>query len=731
MRKTLTKIIGIFIIGIILAGATLFVSVSLSLPDISGYTYSPKLKTQILTDDNQLVGEVYDENRTLVSIDDMPDDLVNAVVAVEDRRFYQHHGFDIKGILRAIVVNLKGDGIHEGASTLTQQVVRRLFLSDEITYTRKIKEILLAVKFEQEFTKEEILEIYLNDVFMGQGTYGVEEASKRFFGKHVQDLTLEECALLAGIPQAPTVYNPTTDSGYEQSKIRKEEVLDSMVESGYITEEQCEEAKAVKISIKKGDSEKGFNGRTREGCGAYSQQVLDEAQDVLVKSFTEKDQMSEETAKAKVEQMINQDGLKIYCSMNMSLQTSGIKSVKEFMSAYGLIDSADMAFVTVDGSNGKVLAYYGGESSIDMANTPRQPGSTIKPLYVSKYLELPDKSIYTTVQDGPINLYGYSPKNAGNRYYGRVTIKQAITNSLNTACLRLFEELGIDENGNLAGYEAVKDFGFTTLVDVEDNAVYNDNNYAFALGGLTYGLKPLELASAYSTFANDGEKYPYYFVEKITTKDGDVLYEREEAKAERIRTSEANEGIVECMKGVVTSGTGTLAQTQYETFGKTGTTNDDKDFWFCGVTGNLATSIWVGTPENDVIYGISSSGVASFYSRYVNNTDEIDDFGKISNVSENSSSDTEEEVNYTSLLVVKDNIDVTDREYFTRLEVETISIPQDEVDKYKNRVVTQVTVDSASGLLFNDEKCDTANKEIRYYIKGSEPTTKCNKLHIF
>ncbi len=730
LKKTLTKIIGVLLIGIILAGATVFMYISLTLPDISGYTYSPKLKTQILTEDKQLVGEIYDENRTLVSIEDMPDDLVNAVVAIEDRRFYQHHGFDLKGIFRAIVVNLKGDGIHEGASTITQQVARRLFLSDERTYTRKIKEILLAVKLEQKYSKEEIVEIYLNDVFMGQGTYGVEEASKRFFGKHVKDLTLEECALLAGIPQAPTVYNPTTKSGYKQSKARKEEVLDSMEECRYITHEENEAAKAKKISIKKSDSQKNFNGRIREGCGAYSQRVLSEAQNVLVNSFTDKNQMSKKNAQAKVEQMINQDGLKIYCSLNMSLQTSGIKSVKEFMSAYGITDSADLAFTTVDGSNGKVVAYYGGSSAIDMANTARQPGSTIKPLYVSKYLELPDKTIYSTVQDGPINLYGYSPRNYGNKYYGRVTIQKAITNSLNTACLRLYEELGVNEDGNLAGYEAVKDFGFTTLVDVEDDPVYNDNNYAFALGGLTYGLKPLELANAYSAFANDGEKYPYYFVEKITTKEGKVLYERKPAESERIRTSEANEAIVECMKGVVNYGTGTLARTQYETFGKTGTTHDNKDFWFCGVTGNLATSIWVGTPSNKILYGISSSGVASFYSRYVNNTDEIDDFGKIANVGEGTSSSTEN-VEYKNLLVVKDNIDVADREYFTRLEVETISVPEDQIDKYEDRQVVKVNVDSSSGMLFNKEKCDKENKEIRYYIKGHEPDSLCNKLHIF
>lgn len=729
MKKSLTKILGILLIGIILAGATLFMYVSLTLPDISGYTYSPKLKTQILTSDKKLVGEIYDENRTLVSIDDMPKNLVHAVVAIEDRRFYKHHGFDLKGIFRAIAVNLKGDGIHEGASTITQQVVRRLFLSDERTYTRKIKEILLAVKFEQEFNKEQIVEIYLNDVFMGQGTYGVEEASKRFFGKHVKDLTLEECALLAGIPQAPTVYNPTTKSGYKQSKIRKEEVLDAMEDSRYITHEENEKAKAVKISIKKSDSQKNFNGRIRKGCGAYSQRVLSEAQNVLVNSFTNKNQMSKKKAQEKVEQMINQDGIKIYCSLNMSLQTAGVKSVDSFMSAYGLKDSADMAFVTVDGSNGKVLAYYGGSSSIDMANTPRQPGSTIKPLYVSKYLEQPDKTIYSTVQDGPINLYGYSPKNYGNKYYGRVTIQKAITNSLNTACLRLYDELGVKENGDLAGYDAVKEFGFSTLVDVKDDPVYNDNNYAFALGGLTYGFKPLELANAYSVFANDGEKYPYYFVDKITTKDGKLLYEREPSTAKRVRTSEANSAIVECMKGVVKYGTGTLAQTQYETFGKTGTTHDNKDFWFCGVTGNLATSIWVGTPSNKILYGISSSGVASFYNRYVNNTNEIDDFGKIANVDANNTSD--KKVEYKNILVVKDNIDVTNREYFTRLEVETVSVPEEDVNKYSDRIVTKATVDASTGLLFNKEKCDKENKEIRYYISGKEPKQLCNKLHIF
>ena len=730
LKKKLIKIIGIIAMAMILAGTTLFMSVSLSLPDISGYTYSPKLKTQIRTQDGKLIGEVYDENRTLVKIDKMPENLKNAVVATEDRRFYKHNGFDIRGILRAIVVNTVTGGKAEGASTITQQVARRLFLSDERTYTRKIKEILLAVKLEQEMSKEEILEIYLNDVFMGQGTYGVEEASKRFFDKHVKDITLEESALLAGIPQAPTLYNPTTKSGYKESKARKEWVLDKMVDCKYITQDECDKAKKVKIAIRKRESRKNFNGRHRKGCGAYNQQVLREVKRELIKNFTKRNQMSKKAAQNKVEQMIEQDGLQITCSMNIYLQTGGVKAVKSFMSAYGLTKRADMAFVTVDGASGAVVAYYGGKSSIDMANTPRQPGSTVKPLYVSKYLEREDKTIYSTVQDGKINLYGYAPKNFGDHYMGTVTIKQAITNSLNTACLRIYDELGVNSNGDYAGFDAIKEFGFSTLVDVKDNPVYNDNNYAIALGGFTYGFKPLELASAYSTFANDGKKYDYWFVEKVTTNSGKVLYKRKTQKAKRIRSRRATKAIIECMKGVVSGGTGTNARTKYTTFGKTGTTHDNKDFWFSGVTGDLATSIWVGTPSNKVLYGISSSGVASFYRRYVNNVDDIANFGKISRVNAKKDS-SDDKIKYINVLVVPDYLDIEGREYFTRLEVESVSIPEEDKDLYEDRIVEKVIVDAKTGDLFNDEKCDIEDKEIRYYLTKSVPKDKCNSLHIF
>lgn len=724
MKKKVLKVIGFLIVTILLAGVSVFVYASLSLPDIDGYEYTPSLKTDIYSTDNKLVAEVYDENRTLVSYDEMPEDLVHAIVSVEDRRFYKHNGFDIQGILRAMAANLKGGGIHQGASTLTQQVVRRLFLSDEQTYTRKIKEILLSIKFEKQFSKKQILEIYLNDVFMGENTYGAEEASKRYFGKHVKDLNVAECALIAGLPQAPTVYNPTSDKGYKKCMQRQREVLEDMKDCGYLTDKQYKKALNTKISISKDQYRKNFNGRTRKGCGAYTQQVLSETKKVLKEKFTNKNQMSEKSAENKIQQMINQDGLKITCSMDVELQKAAYKNVKPFLSAYGQSKSGDLAYVSVDATSGRVLAYYGGKSSIDMANTPRQPGSTIKPLYVSKYLEKSDITEYSSIMDGQINIYGYSPKNYGDKYYGMTTVKNCITHSLNTGCLRVYQALGTGSDGLLNGYKAVKDFGFTTLDDERDN------NYAFALGGLTHGFKPLELANAYSSFANDGEMYKYYFVEKVTTRDGKVLYERKPTSAKKVRSSRANDAIVDCMKSVVTSGTGVAARTGYETFGKTGTTNDNKDFWFSGVTGNVATSVWVGNADNRVLYGIYSSNVAGFYARYIYSASKTSNFSELFNVNQYSSSSEQNQV-YEKILVVNDDVNTDGRDYFTRLEVSEKKVKEQDVKKYASRIVTAQTVDSSTGLLFNKNKCKQKNKEVRYYLSGEEPTKKCNKSHFF
>lgn len=703
-KKILTTLFIVFIFLI----TSIYMILSLSVPSLADYEYSPMLKTKIVTTKDKLVGEIYKENRTIIASEDIPQNMKNAIVAVEDRRFYKHNGFDIKGIMRAITINMVSGSKSEGASTITQQVVRRLFLSDERTYERKIKEILLAIKMEQVYTKDEILEIYLNDVFYGENSYGIEEASKRFFDKSCTELKLEECALLASLPQAPSLYNPTTKKGLKLAKERQKKVLDDMEEIGYITKEQCEKAKKAKLKIQKKEKEKGFNGRIRKGCGAYSQQVLYEAENILVKRYMDVGKMTKEKAKQYVTQLINERGLKITCTLNTKLQEAAYSQVDSTLESFGIKDVADLAYATVNIKNGRVVAYFGGTSQIDMADVPRQPGSTIKPLYVSKALEQGVVDVYSTVYDGFIDINGYQPKNYGNKYYGNISVKQAITRSANTACLRVYEKMGVQ-----AGVDGVKEFGFTTIDDE------TDYTYAFALGGLTYGFKPVELASAYSAFGNNGKRYPYYFVEKIENKDGKVLYEREAQKSKRVLSEEANEKIVDCMKDVVNYGTGYAARNDYETFGKTGTTSDDKDFWFAGVTDKYASAVWIGTPNNDVISYASSSWAARFYGNYMLKASEN---GTLSGTKST-------KVEMVKIRVVKEKAEKKD--YYIKGDTEIIEVPSTDLDSYEKRRVKKVIVDRTSGLIFDKEHCRERNKEERYYIMGTEPKEKCDKFHLF
>jgi penicillin-binding protein 1A len=304
--------------------------------NISDYKYEPKGKTMIYSSDNVLIAEIFDENRTYVEIDQVPQDLINAVVAVEDRNFYNHYGISIKGIGRAIVNNIVSKNAYsEGGITITQQVVKRLFLSDKKSYIRKLNEAILAVKMEKAFTKDEILEIYLNQMYLGAGTYGVEEASRKYFGKDVKDLNIAQCTLIAGLFQAPSAYCPFDN--YDEAIKRQHEVIDAMVDTGYITKEKAEEIKNMPIKLS--SSSRGFrvlHGKYRSFCRLCNRRILQSYNTGISKKYA----MDYESAKLLAQKHLTYDGVTIKTTLNYKAQKDAVASINAVLKSYGLTQKA-------------------------------------------------------------------------------------------------------------------------------------------------------------------------------------------------------------------------------------------------------------------------------------------------------------------------------------------------------------------------------------------------------
>jgi penicillin-binding protein 1A len=569
--------------------------------DISQYQYEPKGKTSIYSSDNVLIAEVYSENRTYVRIDEVPEHFLKAVVAIEDRTFYTHRGISIKGIFRAIVQNIASKNMYgQGASTITQQVVKKLFLSDEKSYLRKLNDMVLAMRMERVFSKEQILEIYINQMYLGAGAYGVQEASRIYFGKNAIDMNVAEAAMIAGLFQAPSAYNPFDN--FESAKARQERVLDAMVQMEYITPEQAAEYKAIPIVL--ATKKEDFRGVINKDCSAFVRSAIDEYFVRMVPILQEKYGIDAESAKALAEKYLREDGVVIRTTLNYKAQMTAVRTIENTLSRYGLVrKQATGALVSVDYNTGAIRAYYGGNTEIDMANSPRQPGSAIKPFYYAKAIDANIITPYTIVYDVPTSWGKYTPKNYEGGFQGAMTVREALIRSRNIPAITIFEKYGVERS-----MTALKEFGFTTILD-------SDYNLATALGGLTYGLKPVEMAKAYAAFANGGTVNELYRIESIVDHDGNELFNIANITLERRQVlSTKTAGIMnEMLRAVVSRGTGTAAGVRgYSTGGKTGTTSDKKDLWFVGFSGNLSIAIWLGNLDMEVIGGSSTYSASAF-----------------------------------------------------------------------------------------------------------------------
>lgn len=547
------------------------------------------------------------DNRLWVSIDKIPENLQNAVVAIEDQRFYKNNlGIDPKRIIGALLVDLKAGGKPiEGASTITQQLVKNTMLTDEKTLTRKIQEAVLAWQLEQKYTKKQILEAYLNTIYLGGphiNAYGVQAAALQYFGKDVSQLDLAESAMIAGITNNPSMYSP--DSNVEKATERQHLVLSEMLKQGFITQEQYNSAINEKLNF----VFKNLNLSTYSH-GYFIDQVINDATDALVKKLG--------ITKSEALNKIYNGGLRIYSTMDPNIQTimeNAFKNPKLFPVDPTTKEAVQGAMVVIDWKTGEIKGIVGGRNTndfkyvtrgISFADSKRQPGSSIKPLTVYGPALQSGLTAATVVDDVPttFTLPGakpYTPHNyESNYYHGLVTLREAITDSLNVPAVQVVNKIGINVSASYG-----KKFG----LDITKNDMYLP---ALALGGLSQGITPIQEAAAYGAIANKGMYISPITFTKIEDSTGKVLVDNK--PEEHVVLSEQNAYILRSMMmDVVNHGTGTAARlSNMDVAGKTGTSENSGNIWFSGFTPYYVGTVWMGYPSSNRAvknYGVPQVG---------------------------------------------------------------------------------------------------------------------------
>ena len=539
-----------------------------NLPDIQ-----PALTSHIYDIKGNEIAVVHaEEDREPVKSEEIPENLKKAFLATEDVRFYQHIGIDYRGVMRAMWENITHRAVAEGGSTITQQLARNAYLNQERTFSRKIQEMFLALKIEHRHTKEEILEMYLNQIYFGRGVYGIQAASKYYFNKNVKDLDLNECAMLAGIPKSPNHYSPLNN--LEEAQKRKAVVLQQMAKYGFISSSTAQKTAKQEIHL--------VQSAPKEVGDAYY--FINYVKQTIIDKYGDDG--------------LYKGGLKIYTTLDMDMQRAAeeaMKNLPEMNEANGL-KQPQGALVAIDPHSGYIKAMVGGRGT-DMFNraalAERQPGSAFKPFVYAAALE----SGYTPdsiVADTPFTKYGWNPQNYDRSFYGSVPLSAVCAQSLNVATVRVADDIGIDKVIRYA-----RDMGISTLVLEGER---NDVNLSTALGGITRGVTPLELTSAYCTFANKGIYAKGTPIVKVLDKDGNVLEEYPNPNnSRRVLKEETAANLDSMLQGVVSHGTGTRANIGGHVAGKTGTTSEYHDAWFVGYVPDLVVGVWIGTDDNQTM----------------------------------------------------------------------------------------------------------------------------------
>ena len=528
--------------------------------------FKPNIVTKFYSHDGEVIKTFTAYTFSKVELKDVPEELKEAIIATEDKNFYRHGGYDIFGLARSTIQNVLAGHVVQGASTITQQLTRILFLSNEKTFTRKIKELVIAARIEKTISKDQILEMYLNNVYLGSGAYGVEGAARIYFNKHIKDCTLPELALIAGLPQAPSVYSPYNN--LDLAVKRRNQVLTRMYKMRYITKDEYEKAKEAKVVLN--DMPQFY---TTNKAPYFCDYIMQELQKL---GFDENE--------------IIHGGYKVITTLDSKAQIAANEAVVRDLRNWGLTGDAKQAAVfSFDPTNGRILVYVGGKdytkSQYDrVTQAVRPPGSAFKPFVYAAALE---KGISPNdfIEDLPITIGGWSPHNYGNKYRGKIPVYSALMVSSNVCAARVIQEVGVRSVIQIA-----------RVLGIETPLEYD---YTIALG--SNGVKLFEFTRAYGAFANGGYVVQPYGIERVETSRGKVVYKASKTKITHQLSLKTAAEMTAMLRTVITNGTGAAANIGKPAAGKTGTTDDNKDAYFVGYTPNIVTGVWVGSDDNTVM----------------------------------------------------------------------------------------------------------------------------------
>lgn len=604
--KKIAALARLAFLGVIFFFVISFIAIPLfafNLPSPDKVVRREGFSTKILDRNGKVLYDIFaDQKRTPISLDEVPLYLRQATIAIEDKNFYKHQGFDPAGIFRAFF-NIIFRGKIQGGSTLTQQLVKNVLLSPERTIARKIKEFILAIQIEKKYTKDEILQMYLNEAPYGGTAWGVEAAAETYFGKKVKDLNLVESAILAGMPQRPSVYSPY--SGNPKAYIgRTQEVLRRMREDGYITEDQEKAARAELEKVK--FQEKGASFKAPHFV-QYVQRLLEERYG---------------------ERVVEQGGLRVTTTLDLELQEKAQEIVKEEIDKVKKLRISNGSAVVINPQTGEILAMVGSkdfnddeiDGQVNVSLALRQPGSAIKPItYVTAFRK--GYTASTLIMDVPTEFPGgagnpvYKPVNYDGKYRGPVQVRFALANSINVAAVKMLALVGIKDT-----LQTAYDLGITSLKP--DRETLNRVGLSLTLGGGEVRL--LELTSAYSAFMNEGYKVEPVAILKVEDNNGKVLEETKPQKTKRVLSKEEAFLIFDILSDnnarADVFGTNSLLNIPGRQVAvKTGTTNDKRDNWTIGGTPQVVVGVWVGNNDNSPMLQVASgvTGASPIWRRIV------------------------------------------------------------------------------------------------------------------
>lgn len=568
----------VFVVSMFIAAASSFASQNLVLPklDEKGFDRMPQ-RTKIFAADGKLLTIFYHENREQIGIDQIPDNLIRATIAIEDQRFYEHGGVDPRSIFRAMLSNFKQGRVVQGGSTITQQLVKNVFLNNERTFDRKFREAVLAYQLEGKYSKKKIMELYLNTVYYGNGAYGTKTAAELFFGKKPKELTVDEAALLAGLPKAPSRFSPYIDPAGARS--RRNVVLKRMLKMKFINRTQYELALAKDLTL-----------RAPQTKSSNAAHFVEYVRQTLKEKYGNK--------------RLYGGGLNVYTTIDLRMQEAAEKAISGTLNRPG---DPSAALVTVDPRTGFIKAAVGGRDfESDQFNLAiqgrRQAGSSFKTFVLVTALArgISPDTVFSGASPISIRLgmgQNWSVKNFGGSSMGSMPLREATVKSVNTVFAQLIMRVGAGNVSRMA-----HKMGITSPVDALPS---------IALGGLSRGISPLDMASAYGTLANQGSHVAATPISKITKMNGEVVFEAKPQPSPAVDKNVAS-AATQILQEVVQRGTGKRAQIGRPVAGKTGTSENLTDAWFVGYTPQLSTAVWVGYPKAkipmDSVHGISVVG---------------------------------------------------------------------------------------------------------------------------